>query len=230
LQKSIAIVANSDGLRKAAEAADDFPVRVIPNGTDQAVFDSKGAVLQVGRPLQILFVGRFRAQKNVAYLLRQVAQLPPGSFQLHLVGEGPDQQTLGELAVRLRIDRFITWHGWLSRSALRDVYCTADCLVNPSVYEGMPNVVLEAMAAGLPVIASNVPGNDELVKPGETGFLFELADGKDLRNALDALRDATVRARMGAAGRARARAWPTWEEVARRYLELFRGNGEPAAN
>jgi glycosyltransferase involved in cell wall biosynthesis len=71
-----------------------------------------------------------------------------------------------------------------------------------------------------------VPGNDALVKPGETGFLFELEDGKSLRSALDALRDPTIRTRMGVAAVARARQLPTWEEVARKYVELFRGNCE----
>jgi glycosyltransferase involved in cell wall biosynthesis len=208
-----------------AEAADPFPVEVILNGVDAEFFvppESRSA----HDVLRILFVGRFQKQKNLPFLMQQVARLPAGTFELHLVGDGPEKDRLRRLAAQLGITSAITWSGWLPRADLRAIYRSCDCLVNPSTYEGMPNVVLEAMAAGLPVIASNVPGNDALVKPGETGFLFELEDGKSLRSALDALRDPTIRTRMGVAAVARARQLPTWEEVARKYVELFRGNCE----
>ena len=75
---------------------------------------------------------------------------------------------------KLGIEDCLVWHGWVEKGRLREIYRSADCLVNPSLYEGMPNVVLEAMACGLPVIASRVPGNDAVVRHGETGWLFDL--------------------------------------------------------
>jgi glycosyltransferase involved in cell wall biosynthesis len=225
LKNSVGVIANSEGLKKMAEAADPFPVEVILNGVDAEFFvplESRSA----HDVLRILFVGRFQKQKNLPFLMQQVARLPAGTFELHLVGDGPEKDRLRRLAAQLGITSAITWSGWLPRADLRAIYQSCDCLVNPSTYEGMPNVVLEAMAAGLPVIASNVPGNDALVKPGETGFLFELGDKESLRSALDALRDPTNRTRMGVAAAARARQLPTWEDVARRYVELFRASRE----
>ena len=101
------------------------------------------------------------------------------------------------------------------------MYQSADCLVNPSFYEGMPNVVLEAMASGLPVIASKVPGNDALVVDGETGFLFDLQEPDGLLAALRRMDDVDLRRRMGVNGRARAMAEFSWRSVAQAYMEIF---------
>jgi glycosyltransferase involved in cell wall biosynthesis len=179
LKHARAVVANSDGLRKLSEAADRYPIRVIPNGVDADFFRPDRTGFRPDRshgPLRILFVGRFQEQKNLPFLLRQFARLPLGRFELHLVGDGPQKKTLRDLAKQLGIEGSIVWHGWMPRAALPQVYQSADCLVNPSLYEGMPNAVLEAMACGLPVVASKVPGNDALVLDGETGFLFELEE------------------------------------------------------
>jgi glycosyltransferase involved in cell wall biosynthesis len=221
LKNSIAIVANSNGLRKMAETADPFPVQVIPNGVDTEFFTpppSKPA--RNNNVLRILFVGRFRQQKNLPFLFRQLARLPPTTFELHLVGDGPEKQRLEGLARKLAIASAVTWHGWISPGALPQIYQSADCLVNPSLYEGMSNVVLEAMACGVPVIASRVPGNDELVLDGDTGFLFDLREPAALVSALAQLCDAGLRRRMGTSARNRAVNFCSWHNVARQYVEL----------
>jgi glycosyltransferase involved in cell wall biosynthesis len=229
LKNSVAIVANSDGLRKMAEAADPFPVRVIHNGIDTQLFrPAPKAATGVDKALQLLFVGRFQEQKNLSFLLEALSQLPAGTFELHMVGDGPDKEFLQELAVKLGLARLIAWHGWLPRAALRDVYQACDCLVNPSTYEGMPNAVLEAMACGLPVVASNVAGNNALVADGETGFLFETGDGPRLRDAIVKLRDSDLRSRLGQAAAEQARQFPAWKDVARQYADLFSGSANGA--
>jgi len=222
LKNSIAIVANSDGLRKMAESADPFPVQVIPNGVDTRFFTpAQSKPLRNESTLRILFVGRFRQQKNLPFLFRQVAHLPPATFELHLVGDGPEKQRLEGLARKLGIASAVIWHGWISPGALPQIYQSADCLVIPSLYEGMSNVVLEAMACGVPVIASRVPGNDELVLDGDTGFLFDLREPAALVSALAQLRDAGLRRRMGTSARNRAANFCSWNNVARQYVELF---------
>src|SRR5436190_17936205 len=216
LKNSIAIVANSNGLRKMAETADPFPVQVIPNGVDTEFFtppSSKPA--RNNSVLRILFVGRFRQQKNLPFLFRQLAHLPATTFELHLVGDGPERKHLEGLAQKLGIASAIRWHGWLPPAALPQVYQSADCLVNPSLYEGMSNVVLEAMACGLAVIASRVPGNDELVQEGETGFLFDLQKPDSLLNAFGQLmNDRDLCARLGANPRNCVTKKFSWSKVA----------------
>lgn len=223
LKHALAIVANSEGLRELAEAADKYPVQVVPNGVDTEFFQPAGPeVLSPASVLRILFVGRFQEQKNLNVLFTQLAQLPRGAFQLHLVGDGPEKQRLRELGEQLGIAGAIQWHGWLPRDDLPAIYQSVDCLVNPSFYEGLPNVVLEAMACRLPVIASNVPGNADLVLDGETGFLFELEKPETLLLALKTLMtNQKLRHEMGFAGSRRAVAEFSWRSVATGYVQLF---------
>lgn len=223
LKNAIAIVANSEGLRRMAEAADPFPVHVIPNGVDTEFFvpAQSNHVESNSRTLRIIFAGRFQPQKNLGFLFREMARLSPNGFELHLAGDGPDRQILERLAKQLGIEEMIIWHGWLTRPAMRGAYQAADCLVNPSLYEGMPNVVLEAMACGLPVVASRVPGNEELVVEGETGFLFDTEEPGALTSALIQLRDDDLRRRMGQRARDRASTFCSWKNVAGQYADLF---------
>ena len=114
------------------------------------------------------------------------------------------------------------WHGWCAKSELVEHYGNADCFLNPSLFEGMPNTVLEAMACGLPVIASDVVGNDATVLNGGTGYLINLARPDEFVAAMRALLENPSRAKaLGAAGRQRTVSDFSWESVARSYVYLF---------
>ncbi|MEP7016114.1 MAG: glycosyltransferase family 4 protein [Verrucomicrobiota bacterium] len=220
LRNSISIVANSEGLQKMSETADPYPVRVIPNGVDTDLFKPPTRKEPAGA-LRVLFVGRFQPQKNLPYLFKQIAQLAKGTFELHLAGDGPQRERLERAARELGIADAVIWHGWLPRELMPRLYHSVDCLVNPSLYEGMPNVVLEAMACALPVIASNVPGNAALVLDGENGLLFDLRDNPaGFITALNRLRDVDLRRRMGESARERACKF-SWENVAAQYVDLL---------
>jgi len=226
LRNAVAVVANSEGLRELSEAADPVPVQVIPNGVDVDFFRASPESWASARErFRILFVGRFQAQKNLKFLLDQLAALRgrrPGKFEIHLVGDGPLRAELKSQAANLRLADDIVWHGWLQRDELSKICRSCHCFVNPSLYEGMPNAVLEAMACAKPIVASRVPGNDAVVQHGTTGFLFPLDQPATLRESLEALIDDPARAEeMGR----RARAWVTrdfsWERVASAYVGLF---------
>ena len=228
LEHAEAVVANSEGLKKLSEVTDRTPVRVIPNGVDTEFFHPnrlEAGSVRSARKFRILFVGRFQSQKNLPYLLEECSRFTPESFELHLVGDGPLFSLLHDQADQLGISSAITWHGWLPRPALRTVYQSVDCFVNPSLYEGMPNVVLEAMACGLPVVASNIPGNDALVLPGKTGHLFDLHRPGVLFETLAKLRtDPVACSQLGANGRARVVSEFSWRRVAEGYLDLLQQN------
>jgi glycosyltransferase involved in cell wall biosynthesis len=224
LRNSFAVVANSEGLRKLAERADPFRMDVISNGVDTVFFAPPKISPPDDRPFTLLFVGRFQPQKNLFFLLDQLAALASAgeSFVLHVVGDGPQRAALIEHARRVRLDDRIRWFGWSSKEELLDRYQRADCLVNPSLYEGMPNVVLEAMACGLPVLASRVAGNDAVVRSGETGYLFELDQPDTFRVALKQLiRDRPTAGRFGKNAREWARRQFSWDAVAIQYLSLI---------
>jgi glycosyltransferase involved in cell wall biosynthesis len=232
-QRSIAVIANSPGLKEMSERADPFPVQVIPNGVDTDFFHPPATRDEAAdRPFAFLFVGRFQIAKNLFYLFDHVASLKrsgAGSFVLHLVGDGPQHDELQNHAKKSGIEDCLVWHGWVDKNRLREIYRNADCLVNPSLCEGMPNVVLEAMACGLPVIASRVPGNDAVVRHGKTGRLFDLDEPEAFQTVLREMMADPGRAReMGETGRSWVVSDFSWRKIAQAYADLFSGSAGEA--
>jgi glycosyltransferase involved in cell wall biosynthesis len=220
-----ALVANSPRLHElATRVVPDRTVELVPNGVDLELFrPPETASRPEGAPVRLLFVGRLVRQKGLVYLLQSLGRLDPAiraGVELELVGSGPDEASLRALAAALGIAAQVRFAGWVAREAIVAHYQQADVFVLPSLDEGMPNVVLEAIACGRPVVATDLPGNRELVHAGENGFLVPRADSPALTVALDrVIADATLRRRMGAAGRALAECYG-WAGVADRYLAL----------
>jgi glycosyltransferase involved in cell wall biosynthesis len=230
LRGSKAVVANSSGLKALSEKADPIPVTVIANGVDTTAFAPRSR--QPNDRFRFLFVGRLNTQKNVALLLsaaerlRRQTALP---FHLKIVGDGPLAGDLHELADKSDLRDIVEWQPWVPRENMPDVYASADCLVNPSLYEGMPNVVLEGMACGLPVIASDVAGNNDLVKPSMNGLLFGSGDCDSLVAAMHrAMGDRLSSAAWGAAGRADVVLNYSWQAAAKQYLEMLAQSQPPS--
>ena len=125
---------------------------------------------------------------------------------------------------------FICLEGWMGKDDLLKQYQQADCYLNLSSYEGMPNTVLEAMACALPVIASDIPPHRGLVKHQVTGYLLDQARPDHLIDQLTELVTDRRRGRvMGEAGRQLVSASYSWTAVANSYMALFsqRQQGSP---
>jgi glycosyltransferase involved in cell wall biosynthesis len=135
----------------------------------------------------ILFVGRFDDRvKRVGALIRAFGALSAQhpDVELLLVGDGPDAPRLRQLAESSAPGR-VRFLGWVSgAAALAPLYNSAECLVLPSLHEGFPTVVGEAMACGTPVLASRVGGVGEMVQPGQTGWLLTPGDDAQLQDGL----------------------------------------------
>lgn len=221
LRGAKAVVANSEGLKVLSVRVDPFAVTVIPNGVDTAAFTPS----RDGRrpAYRFLFAGRLNEQKNVALLLSAAARLresTAAAFTVSIVGDGPLAAALHAQANELGLGRTIEWMPWVAREKMAACYASADCLVNPSLYEGMPNVVLEAMASGMPVIASDVAGNADVVEHEHTGLLFPGQDASALAEAMRRMLE-TRGGDWGAAGRARALDRHSWAAAAAAYVALF---------
>lgn len=222
LRGARAVVANSEGLRALSAKADPVAVAVIPNGVDTATFSPSHD--QRGPACRFLFVGRLNEQKNVALLLSAADRLrkaTPAPFTLAIVGDGPLAAELQAQAEALGLGQAIEWRPWIAREQMPGCYAAADCLVNPSLYEGMPNVVLEAMACALPVIASDVAGNADVVEHERTGLLFPPGDADALARAMQRVIEERGAASWGSAGRARVVNRHSWTAAAAAYLALF---------
>jgi glycosyltransferase involved in cell wall biosynthesis len=154
----------------------------------------------------IVFVGRLDAVKGVPLLLEAVAALHDRhpDLRLSIVGDGPHREQLEQYAKRLGVDEIVGFLGYRSQDAVAELLAEADMLVLPSFAEGVPVVLMEAMAARLPVIASQVAGVGELVEDGVSGHLIPAGDMQSLIARMDhLLSHPEVCARMGEAGRAR---------------------------
>jgi glycosyltransferase involved in cell wall biosynthesis len=182
-------------------------------------------------PIKLLFAGRLTDQKGLPFLfsalgeLSKLTDLPPWS--LTLVGDGPEKNTLAELARTLQIADRINFAGWLSRAELSETYRQHDVFVLPSLDEGMPNVLLEAMASGLPSVVTKISGNEELVREGKNGFLVPPRDVRALAEALTRmLQKKDLRIQLGDAAREIAVEY-SWRSVAEKYLTLARDTRHP---
>ena len=118
-------------------------------------------------------VARLHEQKGIDLLLRALSSptLRGTDFRLVIVGDGPERGALMRLAASLNLEERTEWIG--ETSDVHRYFAEADLFVLPSRYEGLPNVVLEAMSWSLPVVATDVGGTSELVLPAETGWLAE---------------------------------------------------------
>jgi glycosyltransferase involved in cell wall biosynthesis len=216
------VVANSNGLRDLAARADpSVDIKMIPNGVDLTAFRSGRRQNDMAA---ILFAGRLHRTKGLDTLLKALAQLPPAlrpAWRLIVVGDGPERQPLAQLADELGLGSQVIFMGWIDRADLAGIYADADIFAYPSQEEGMPNAVMEAMAASLPVIGTRTRGSDEVIVDGTTGMLVEYGDIPALAVAVSQLlSDRDLRQRLGAAGRARVEASFSWRATAAAYLEL----------
>ena len=131
----------------------------------------------------VVTVGRLVPWKGVDRLLRVVAGLP--QVRLLIVGDGPERESLESLASGLDLGRRVIFTGQVSKEQVPGYLCAADVFVLNSTYEGLPHIVLEAMQAGVPVVATDVGGTGELVQHGANGLLIRPGDDAGLRAALE---------------------------------------------
>ncbi|HJX28424.1 MAG TPA: glycosyltransferase, partial [Thermoanaerobaculia bacterium] len=222
----------------AAEIRRDYRVKatpgVLPNVTGGLVIESgepaepissgeSGEALDE-EPGYFLFVGRLRIRKGVEVLLEALHEIRErGSkpVRLLIAGDGEHRASLERRTAELDLGQGVRFLGRCDAARVRGLLRGARALVVPSIYEGMPLVVLEAMEAGVPVIASAVSGIPEVVEDGRTGWLVPPENPDRLAGALrEALNDPEEAARRGAEGRRRidecfrpAHAAATWRRL-----------------
>ncbi|HEX3556931.1 MAG TPA: glycosyltransferase [Thermoanaerobaculia bacterium] len=211
--------------------------RVIPYGVDVAAFSPDSArrslwrqrlEIPEGAPL-LLGVGRMAAKKGFQVLIEILPALLGEHPELRVVLAGGGDLLATFKAATREWSARIHFPGPVLRDTLPDLYRAADVFVLPAVHDargnvdGLPNVILEAMASGLPVVASRVSGIPLAVEDGRTGWLVPERDGPALLDAVRRLlADPEGARRMGERGRARAESELTWDAVAGRYREGYR--------
>ncbi len=202
-----------DELVTAAAGGADT-IRLLPHGVDVVRFRPAPEVRNEAAPLRILAVGRLVEKKGYDVLLEALARLAgdPSSatFTCRIIGDGPLAGRLTSRARSLGIAPLVAFEGAQPHEAVAAAYGLTDVFVQASVVlpdgdrDGIPNVLLEAMASGLPVVASDVAGIPEAVTDGETGLLVPSSDPDALAAAIARLAaDPALRSALGHAARAR---------------------------
>lgn len=197
-------------------------IAVIRNGVDDAFFSDGDRSLRA-RP-RLLFVGRLALEKNLPVLLEALAGVS-GRFETVLVGEGPLELELKRKTASLGL-RHVSFNGPATGKDLQNLYRTADVLVLPSKSEGMSLVLLEAMAMGLPVVATDLASNRAVIVDGENGLLVAPDDPGALRAALlEVVEDPDTYQRMSRTARKLAEhyRWAALDNDYERLYALARG-------
>ncbi len=188
----------------AAQGIPRTKLHYIPNGIDAAAWARPPA--QRGGVLVVLCVARFVPRKRHADLVRAAGQLAGDgvAFRLVLAGDGPLLKDIQGLVAALGLEDHVEIAGRVEGEQLRELLASVDVFCLPSLWEGMAGSVMEAMAAGLPVVGTDVNGIADLVIDGLTGRLVPPESPADLAAALrEALGSPLLRASRGEAGRRR---------------------------
>lgn len=176
--------------------------RIIHCGVDPARYVDAPALPKDADGCRLLFVGRFDPEKGVHVLFEALDDLMPAhpDVTLTMVGDGQDRAELEAAAARFG-DR-VRFTGYLDQAGVAQALADHDVLVLPSFSEGLPVILMEALASARPVVTTQVAGVGELVEHGKTGLIAPPGDVRILHDHLHALiADSALRARMGAVGR-----------------------------
>lgn len=225
LRRSERIIAVSKAVGKhgAHLGVEASRLHVIPNGVDLERFRPRQRGTPKEGEIRIVFVGRLISNKGPQYLVEAIPSVLSShpKVEFVFVGDGPLRPSLERRARALRVDHKVKFLGL--RNDVASILGECDIFVRPSLLEGMPLTVLEAMACSLPVIATAVGGTPELVSDGVTGLLVEPANHRELANAILRLVGKPSWAReLGSNGHALVEKAYDWDIIAEQTLEVYR--------
>jgi glycosyltransferase involved in cell wall biosynthesis len=226
---------SGDLLERAARFGARAPLERIPYGADVEAIAERS--VQRGQmrarlglaedDVAVVALGRLVPMKGFDFLVEATAAADVPGLRLLFVGEGSERAKLAARAAEVGLGERTTFTGAVSPRAVPDFLAAADVVAVPSVHhdgyvDGLPNVALEGMAAGRPLVATRVGGLPELVRTGETGLLVPEKDVPALADAIRTLAaDPDLRRRMGAASQRLIREELTWDVVAERFESVY---------
>jgi len=222
------IAVSEDTRRVLIERYGVAPARssVVSNGVDPRRFFPDPRAGKIAD--SVLYVGRLARRKGLDFLLSSAAlaaERIPG-LKLFLAGQGPAEKELRHDAMELGIERHVCFLGFVPDAELNAWYNRCTVVVVPSAFEGFGMTALEAMAAGAPVIATDVDGLRSLIQDGETGILVPYGDRAGLAKTIaELLLNPELRASLGRRGAERARQAFSWEAAAQRLTSEMEAIG-----
>jgi glycosyltransferase involved in cell wall biosynthesis len=212
------VISNSQGLKDLAiKTNPSQEIGLIFNGIDTNEFKPSN---ELKNDFKILCVSRITERKGIKYLIEAINYLPE-NIQLEIVGNGDRKEELENLVETLNIKKRVSFLGLVNHSDLPKIYQSASVFILPSLNEGMSNTMLEALASGLPIIATNTGGTKELVEDGKNGFIIKMKDAKDIAEKINLiLNNKDLQSKMSTESRKIAEDL-SWKKVAEEYYKLY---------
>ena len=213
--------------QRALRFEDRYKISIIENGVDNQFFVPGSRVQQ--DEVRILFVSRLIEGKGLQFIIphlkeiqEKVYSLCQKTIQLVIVGDGPYRSALEQLVETTGTQNLVSFEGRKDKQQVREYYQAADLFILPSLSEGMPNVVLEAMASGLPILMTPCEGSKELVT--DNGMISSLEDFAE--NMIKICSEEDLRLSMGQKSLRNIEENFQWESIGKRYLKMMQDSGE----
>jgi glycosyltransferase involved in cell wall biosynthesis len=223
-KRASSVIANSRGLQELAlETSKKQKIEIIFNGIDIEEFFPNEDMREKNRFVITLGGTRITTRKGINYLIDAIAILAPKypNILLRIMGDGDEKEALTNRVKKYNLDKYVEFVGRISRDRIVPYYQEASLFVLPSLNEGMSNAMLEALASGLPIVATRTGGTDELVIDGENGLIVEMKSTADLVDKIEKIMLAeNLRKKMGQSSRAKAEK-QSWKEVANQYIAVY---------
>lgn len=230
LKNADGVIVLTDDMKREIQKIWDRDVFVVPNGIDLARFENLSkedirSKLEIKDEKIILFVGTLRPVKGVKYLIEAMKTITDKNknTRLFLVGDGEERKYLENLVRTLNIERYVTFIGKVQNDKVPEYMTASDVFVLPSLSEGFPVTVVEAMASGLPIVATDVRGLPEIIKNDENGFLVEPKNPNRIaEKVLLLLEDDELRERISRNNKEEVIKY-SWESVVEKLEKVYLG-------
>jgi len=217
IKNANSVIALTEDMKRAMQAIYNRDITIVPNGIDLKEYTSELPVQNVERAeKRILFVGRLHPVKGTQYLLgaMSIVHRELREAKLILVGDGEEREHLETLTDNLGIRECVEFAGRVPHERVKDYMNQAEVFVLSSLSEGFPVTILEAMACGLPVVATRVGGIPDIIEDGTNGYLVDTMNQEQLAEALlKLLQDEKLRRDISGNNREKAKKY-RWDAVA----------------
>lgn len=224
-KKAEKVVACSTGLKELAQKTNPIQnMEVIPNGINTELF-KPDAVRRPGDKFIVTQGGtRLTERKGIKYLIKAIHIISSHYPRIYLkiIGEGDEKESLENQCRELGIDSRVEFLGKIPNQKLPVYYQEASLFILPSLNEGMSNAMLEALASGLPIIATNTGGASELVRESQNGFLIKMKNASDIADKIMIFLKNKDLCRIYGENSRKIAESMSWEKVADKYYEAYK--------
>jgi glycosyltransferase involved in cell wall biosynthesis len=229
MKNANSVIALTGDMKRTMQAIYDRNIVVVPNGIDLKEYTGDPSVQKVkGDEKRILFVGRLHPVKGVRYLLQamKIVYEKMPDAKLILVGDGEEREHLETLTDNLGIRECVEFAGRVPHERVQDYMNQAEVFVLPSLSEGFPVTILEAMACGLPVVATRVGGLPDVIEDGVHGYLVRTKESNEIAETLlKLLQDEQLWETISKTNKQKINEY-SWERVALALEKIYQGSIE----